>query len=221
MKSEDGRLRAVFAALAEHAAPTSLCPEPAALWSAVSGEAPPSEARRLVLHTAECPACAEAWRLARELRERSPAVNDPVAPSAARPRRWNVGAALGAAAAGVVLATAVALIARGPGRAIPPAFRDGEAPVLRSLVSESRLLPRGQCVLRWTSGPPGTRYALRVVTETLDPIERVQGLDRAEHQVPEAKLRSLAPGSRLLWQVEAARPDGTRQTSATFVSRLE
>lgn len=221
MSSDDTRLRAAFAALAERAAPTPLCPDPQSLWSAVRSEAPPSEARRLVLHVAECPACAEAWRLARELRDGSPVATEATGTSAHRRQRRRVGAIVVAAAASVALATAVALLDRGPGSVEAPALREGEAPALRSLVPEGRLLPRARCVLRWTGGPPDARYALRVVTEALDPIERVQGLTRPEHQIPEPKLRSLPSGARLLWQVEAVRPDGTRQASGTFVSGLE
>jgi len=74
------RLRRAFASL-EGRAPGPGCPEPERLWSAARGELPAEVVRPLVRHLVECGACAEAWRLAREVEPR------PAQPSAvvARP----------------------------------------------------------------------------------------------------------------------------------------
>lgn len=47
------------------------CPPPEALWAASNQECSPKEQRRIVLHIAQCPACAADWRLARSMQELS------------------------------------------------------------------------------------------------------------------------------------------------------
>lgn len=219
MTGSDGdALRRAFAALAVDAAPTALCPAPEALWNAVAGQAPRGEAERLVLHIAECPSCAEAWRLARELspRQRS----SPRAERRSGTRGSGRGSALLAAAAGLVLAL-VALVTRPAATTAPPAFREGEAPVLHSLVAEATALPRSRCVLRWAGGPASARYTLRVTTESLETLVHVRGLERPEYAVPESSLSGVPPGGRVLWRVDAVAADGSRTAGPTFVSRID
>jgi hypothetical protein len=88
-------------------------------------------------------------------------------------------------------------------------------------VPEGRPLPRSQCVLRWSPGRPGSRYDVRVATEALEPVATGRGLGVAEYRVPDEALASLPGGTKLLWQVEALLPDGSRWTSPTFVVRIE
>lgn len=217
-------LRRAFAALADspltRASPRQgegSCPEPDRLWRAVAAELPAEERRALVDHTAACPACAEAWRLARDLAPTAhagglgpPAHAHPLASS-----WWGSWASLAAAA--LAVATTLAIL---PPRA-PSAFRDARQGAVRSLVADGAELRREQCVLRWTPGPAGTRYNLQVATGRLVAVHRALGLETPVHQVPAAALAGLPPGSTLLWQVESVAADGSRTASPTFVSRLE
>ena len=44
---------------------------------------------------------------------------------------------------------------------------------------------------------------------------------KAEYRVPAAALAGLPPGARLLWQVDAVYPDGSRRTSPTFTATVQ
>jgi hypothetical protein len=222
-ESGTGGLRDAWAKSSGEDTPRPDCPEPAALWDAARGEAAPGEAQRLVRHTAECPACAEAWRLAVEVGRGmaeapgATAVGTSLAPS----RRPGPLAWIGIAAAVTAIAVGGAALVQRGREVDPPLFRDSERLALRSLVGESIPLSRARCVLRWSGGPAGTRYNVEVATERLEILDRARDLDRPEYLVPAKALAALPPGARLLWQVELRAPDGSRLTSATFVNRLD
>jgi hypothetical protein len=76
-------------------------------------------------------------------------------------------------------------------------------------------------VLRWTPGPEGTTYNLQVATERLEKISEARGLTAAEYLVPEAALRMVPAGARVLWRVETVLPDGSRAGSRTFRTRVQ
>ena len=210
------RLQRAFASL-EGRSPGPGCPEPERLWSAARGELPAHVVRPLVLHLVECGACAEGWRLAREVEPRLvPAPAVAARPVPARPS-WTF---WGALAAGMTVALAASVVLhQQPERT--PGFREGTRNDIRSLVPESDALPRDRCVLRWSPGPEGTTYNLQVATERLEKISEARGLTSAAYQVPPPVLASLPSGAKLLWRVEAVAPDGARATSATFVARVE
>jgi hypothetical protein len=208
-------LRRAFASLAGNAAGPEACPAPERLWEAVRGELMPEEARALVAHTVDCAACAEAWRLARALEPPTPAQ-----PRLVEPRRARTWWGALAAAATIALVAAGLLVRRAEPPAAP-AYRSGDAAPIRSLVPEDRPLPRAAFVLRWTPGPPGTRYGVRVTTEDLTPVTEASDLDAARFTVSADALASLPAGTKLLWQVHAVAPRGGRTLSSTFVSRLE
>ena len=46
----------------------------------------------------------------------------------------------------------------------PGPYRGGESREIRSQTPEGAILPRGQADLRWTAGPPGSVYEVRVLT---------------------------------------------------------
>jgi putative zinc finger protein len=206
------RLRRAFASLGQGHASTSACPAPERLWAAVHGELPPEDVRPLVSHLLECGACAEAWRLAREIGAR------PEVATVRSARRWWGG--WGAVAAGLAaVALGASALLQGPHGT--PGYREGRRDEIRSLVPESRPLARSRAVLRWTPGPDGATYAVQVATDRLEPVLRAQGLAVPEVLVPPDKVASLPAGTKLLWRVEAVAPDGSRLTSSTFVARLE
>ena len=207
----DERLRAAFQARRTTATHES-CPAAAELWSAVRGEGTLESRRALIDHTSACGACAEAWRLAKD-------VSRDLA-SARRP--WQRSFAPLAAAAALVLALGGGVwLYWVPRNVEAPVFRGGEAPVIRSLVREDEALPRRDFRLRWSSGPDGSRYDVRVTTESLQVLAGGQRLAEPSFLGPESALAALPKDSRILWRVEVTLPDGERVASPTFVTRLE
>ena len=226
-KNDVSRLREAFASVSRGARPGADCPDPQRLWAAATGELRAWSRRQVVDHTSTCAACAEAWRLAREL------APEPVAYAASEPWSsrigsllglpwsWNVATLAGAAAA-VVLSVAVTSLYFGPSsRSRPGEYRDpGRAP-LRSLLPEGQALSRENALLRWSAGQPGSRYHVTVTAEDLRPIAAVRDLEVAQFPIPAERLSALPAGAKLLWQVEARLPDGGRVRSDTFVVRLQ
>lgn len=218
---EDEKLREVFGTVSPDAAPTDACPSPDRLWSAVHGELEDADFREVTLHAIDCPTCTEAWRVAREVvKESGPRESAEPEPHARH------GAGLGwwglAAAAAMLALVALTLELREPSTPTgpEPAYRsDVEEPV-RSLVPEGGTLARDEFVLRW-EGPEGARYEVRVATEDLRVLATAEDLTEPEYRVPVERLEGLAPGSTIVWQVEAVLPDGSRWTSAGFVAELE
>jgi hypothetical protein len=208
------RLRQAFASLGGQAA-ASGCPEPGRLWSAARGELPAGEVRSLVLHLADCGACAEAWRLARDLGTRTaqpPAVIARAVPGRLAWVGW------GALAAGLTALAATVVLRQ---QSDVPQYRAAEEAVIRSLVPEEGPLPRAAFVLRWTPGAAGSRYTVHVATEELTALARAGELTAAEYAVPEAALRKVPAGARVLWRVETVLPDGSRGASATFRTSVQ
>ena len=64
-------LHELVAREAADAMPAADCPDPSRIWDAVHGGAKEEEVDALLEHSLECPACAMAWRLARELSSQS------------------------------------------------------------------------------------------------------------------------------------------------------
>jgi hypothetical protein len=211
----DAALRDAFAAAAEEAPPAAGCPDPDRLWAGARGELDPEDAGALVRHTATCPACAEAWRLAREL----PPPADVVDLAAARPRRrgtvWFAASAVLAAAAAVLLY----LRFRGGGGDERSEYRGG-APEIRLLVAPGTELARDQVVLRWAPAGEGARYDVHLLTAELQPLDRALDIGTTSHPVPAARLSAVPPGAELYWRVEAVLPGGRRLASPTGRIRL-
>ncbi len=184
------------------------CPPAERIWMAVQGKLAEAEVRPLLDHAISCTTCDALFRLARE-----------IAGEEARARRIRVArqSVLGLAAAAAVVLVATQLLRQPPSTA--PAMRSGAAESVRSLTAPS--LPRQAFVLRWSAGPPETRYALNVLTEDLQPLFRASGLRTAEHQVPGEALARVPSGAQVVWTVEASLPDGRRLESSAFLTRVE
>ncbi|HEY0554495.1 MAG TPA: zf-HC2 domain-containing protein [Thermoanaerobaculia bacterium] len=215
------RLRAAFAAPDLAPDPQS-CPPPEKLWSAVRGELDPQAMREVLDHVALCSACAEDWRLAAEL-NRQQAGESAVTPGRVlqgRFGRWRPLAATAALAAGLLLAVGVWRAEMAPHQA--PIYREARHESIRSLLPAGQALPRQDAVLRWSPLPGAASYDVRVTTEDLfQTVASAQGTTTTELRVPAAALAGLPPGAKLLWQVDAVRPDGTRETSPTFTTPLQ
>ena len=93
---------------------------------------------------------------------------------------------------------------------------------LTSLLAEGAALPREGFVLRW-SGPEGASFDIEVVASGGVLVDSAAGLGATEHRVAEEKLRELAPGTVLTWQVSArlAAEEGPRIETRKWHVRLE
>ena len=182
---------------------TALCSDAERIRQAVAAELPRAERIEVIDHVATCPACAESWRVAKALYEED-------SPQASRNYRpWIASAAI------VVLAALLfTFIDREP-----PEFRAPDNTGVTSLLDHEEILKPDSAMLRWS---PIDRASYRVVvsTEALEVLADERGLTQAEFTIPESALEQLASGDRLLWRVEATRPDGTTLSSPTFVQRL-
>ena len=191
------------------------------IWLAVSGVLPPEERRELVERTATDPACAEAWRVAHEMWQASQAAAAAaVAPAAVAPARAIRWTSPWLAAAAVLLLGTVGLVTLRYQTA-GDEFRASPGYVVESLVPADVALPRDGFRLRWTPGPEGSRYEVRLTTEDLRVLATAVGLAAPELVVEPASLSSLPSGASVLWQVDASLPNGERVTSSTFITRLE
>jgi hypothetical protein len=183
------------------------------IWLAVSGELPAGQRRELVERLATDPACAEAWRVAHELRR-----NLPTALVQERRPAWRSAPWL-AAAAVLLLAASVVFVSRRD-HSGDTTFRDPGRPAIASLVPTDRALPKAAFQLRWSPGPQDSRYQVRVTTEDLRLLTTVGDLTRPEVVIDAASLSDVPEGSRILWQVEVTLPSGERVVSPTFVVRV-
>jgi len=214
----DERLRAALDRVAEVAGEGADCPPAEQLVSSGRGELARARDREVVLHIARCTACATGWKIAREVAagEGTLAVQAPGRPIVSR--GWF---RMAAAAAVLLVAVGLGVVFLGPERGHEPVYRTQEGQWLESTVDGERPIARGEFVLRWTAGPEGTFYDIRVMGEALEPIARKDGLDRPEYRVPEEALAGLPSGSRVLWQVTARQPDGQRVESETFFTVVD
>jgi len=215
--ADDVRLRAAFASVAEVAGAGESCPSADALWEAVAGRCDRARLEAVILHLGECGACATAWRLARELREGGAEARVLPGPSRWYRRTW---VQVAAAAAALVVAAGLAVQLRTSSPRGPAEFRGQDGDWIQPLVPESRELPRERCVLRWTPGPRGTVYDVRVVTDDLAPVARGRGSEAAEFLVPPGSLEPVPPGGRIVWQVTAHLPDGGKVDSRSFTNSV-
>lgn len=211
-------LRTAFAAPAAAPDPES-CPAPETIWEAARGELPPAELREVVEHTAFCAACAEDWRLAAELvRPSAAAERAPGKVLQGRFGQWRPWLAAAALAAGLLVA--VGIYRTGSFGPAAPTYREAGSESVRSLLAEGQALPRQRAVLRWSPVAGAESYDVRISTEDLRLALAAQSLKTASYSIPESDLARLPPGTKLLWQVDAVFPDGTRRSSQTFTTPL-
>ena len=212
------KLRAAFMASDdERTSATNGCVAAERIWMAVRRELPARERADVVLHTAECGACAEVWRMAHQITADAP--SSAPGPTPAWRSAWVLGPGLAAAA---VLVIGLILDR-------PPRFGSEPGSTSREVGTESvqPLLPDGSVVrkddlvLRWSSGPPGTLYEVRVMTQDLHAIASGYALESPEFKVAPSAVAALPAGTRLLWQVVSSPPGGPRTTSQTFIVQVQ
>lgn len=211
-------LRQAWHRLAEDARAGGDCPTAERIWAAAWGEAPLEDRREVVDHLATCPACAEAWRLAREIgREQDSSAADGGRSKEERP--WLRPVLLAAAALFVaVIGLQVVDWQRTPDDA---QYRDGATDAIVSLVPEDVPQPRNSLVLQWRAPEGSVAYDLRLTDTSLGLLARARDLSEPSFRVPPDRLATVPDGATLLWQVEAIFPDGSRLVSATFLVRID
>jgi hypothetical protein len=213
----DVRLQTAFRALSESPAPEVSEEVVERIWLAVSGELPADERRELIDRMASDPACAEAWRVAHELWLSSQGFAEPSLVHPPTRRWWSP--RLAAAAALLVATTAAAVVMLN--RPSVDEFRASPGYVVQSLVPADTLLPRAAFRLRWTPGPQGSRYQVRVTTDDLRVLATVADLTDSELVVAPDALLSLPDGATVFWQVDVSLATGERVTSPAFAVRIE
>jgi hypothetical protein len=157
---DEDRLRRVFRSLSKDAVFGEQCPGADRLWSGARGELPPADVQALALHLAECGACAEAWRVARQFG--TPAELAAPAAGAAGFTWW-----LAAAAAIAIAAGATLYVRQGatvaPKPVAPPAFA--------MAVEKAPVAVSSRYALTWR-GPNDGQQFLAALKTALDPYER-------------------------------------------------
>jgi hypothetical protein len=211
------QLRRAFAAVDASIGAPAACPSADHIWMAVCGELSHSETSAVVLHTAACAWCAEAWRLAHA------ASRDRPRAAAAVPAWrsvWVWGPGLAAAALLVL-----GVLSERPPRAADPGgpaqYRESPEGVIEPLIADGAIVSRDALLLRWKPGPEGSRYNVRVMTADLTPVATAGSIAATEYAVPAAALEKVPSGARLLWQIDTLSPDAPRRTSPTFIVQLQ
>jgi hypothetical protein len=212
-REEYERLARAFAARKQSHVPNE-CPDPELLFEAASGNLAQDRRMTLLDHVARCAECTEAWRLAMELGARPAETEASAPPVPTRRPAWQ-----SALAASIVLVAGFATYLALPVRQDAQEYRDATEPLApRSLVTES--LPRDGFVLRWSPGPSGATYAVRLSTADLVMLFEQTNITRNELSVPASALAQVKSGESLLWQVEVRLPNGQRIPSETHVATL-
>lgn len=183
-------------------------PDAEELYEAASGNLGRERRLEIIDHVARCAECTQAWRIALEVGARGAQVSVPQRP-------WRF-----ALAASVILAVGLVTYLVIPFDHGTPQYREGVDP-LAPVAAIGSTLPRDQFVLRWSAGPPGTTYGVRLSTADLAPLLAKSDIAVAELIVPSSVLANVKAGEELLWQVEAKLPDGRRVASQTYVVRVE
>jgi hypothetical protein len=215
--NHDQDLRDAFRERRTGAARPGACPSPERIEAAVDGRCESDELNEILDHTAACPACAAAWRLARSLQGQDRKVVRTSRFRKFTSPRWT---AL-AAAAVLVLAVGVAVVPDLIRQQRGPVFRSNETTAVRSSMEDGTALPRDRFVLRWAAELDDAVYSVQVLDRDLNVLVSADHLTETEYEVPEVALESLGPGDVVLWRVEALPPDGRPVGSPTFTVTIE
>ena len=213
-RAADEKLRAAFQRLGDAHPSECSSDDLDRIWRALDGTLATEERHELIDRLATDPALAEAWRVAHELHAASSVEVDANAPARQPVASWRGWLA----AAAVLLAAVSAIFVFQRIQPADDAFRNVEGYSVESLIAADATLPRNEFQLRWTPGPPDTRYQVRVTTEDLQVLTTAADLPAAEYVVPAETLTSVVSGGRVLWQVDARLPGGERVSSATFTT---
>jgi hypothetical protein len=212
----DEELRKAFQSLGDTSREEPSSADLDQVWRAVSEELPAVERRALVDRMATDPALAESWRVAQELYRETPrSTRAATIPVGFRTLSWMPAAAV------LLIAIGIGVIVQLSRPTVQDTFRDSERYVVESLVQSDTTLPRNAFLLRWTPGPEGSRYHVRVTTDDLQVLTTVSDLTTPELEVAGDLLSTVAPGSPVFWQVDVMLPEGSTVSSPTFVVNVQ
>jgi hypothetical protein len=162
------------------------CPSAEQLFAAASGDLERNEQLRIVDHASQCAECAQAWRLAMELGARPATSAAPTRRNLFHRLRWPAQGPMRASpielrwfalAGSVVCVMGIAMYLAVPIKKQAPMYREAAHPMTPvSLVTGS--LTRDRFLLRWSPGPRGSTYNLRLTTPELIPLLVEQDLAR-------------------------------------------
>lgn len=204
------------------------CPSTEQLLDTLGSKSEIADRRGVIEHLARCPACAEDWRIARELSvsfateaDLPGAVSGADTPRHTRPvvawwaqPRWP----LTAAAAALVLLAAGTFTTniddrRAPTQPEPGAFRN-DATAVESSTSEHHF-NWSDARMRWPAGPVGAQYELSFHRSDLTTIDlRIQAGSPGVTLAP-ADMAVLRGEGEFYWQVRTVAPDGRTQVGPT------
>lgn len=204
-------------------------PDAETMWRLAAGELAATESRDWIDHLSRCPACAEDFRLTRQMvaeavgeAEEAEQTEDFSIATAENADRSVVPFPQRSAGGGwrrFAAAAAMLMVAGGLGwRLSQPTeviYRQGGEALVQSLLAQDFVAPRSAARLRW-SGPEGAVYDLIVTTEALRVIYQAEGLAATEIVIPGSALEALPRATVLRWHVEAVLPDSTRFPSDSF-----
>ena len=122
----------------------------------------------------------------------------------------------GSALAAVALVVFAVLLIEPLGEIDPAPFRQPPPLAIDSPLERGAVLDRQAFVLRWSGAPSGTLYTLVVATRDLDVLHRAEEIEQDSYRVPADRFAGLAPGTTILWRVEAVLPDARHVSSPTF-----
>lgn len=192
------------------------------LWRIATGELRGPEAARIVDRVTDDPDTAELWRVTFAMANEAKLAASTDAPEpAANDTRllWGTIAMVTAAAAVLLLLMPSPTPSPKTEPQVDPVLRANDQRVLESLLRPGQALPRFAFELRWSGGPKGAHYdvrvehARRVVASGLD-------LERPTFTVPTTRLEDIPSGTVLTWRVTAISDDGVRVDSPTFEARV-
>ena len=220
-------LARAFAARGQSRGVMNTCPDPEQLFEAASGTLECEQRLRIVDHVSQCAECSQAWRMAMELGARPTTdvmQSRPTLFSRLHLPTWPVRSKAIeiriAFAAAAMCTIAVAAYLAMPIQQQRPQYRELANPLAPvSLLAGN--LTRERFLLRWSPGPRGSIYTLRLTTADLVPLLVQQDLTRPELLVPSTVLGGVVSGEQLLWQVEVRLPNGQRVASKTNVVTLD
>ena len=212
----DEPLKNAFRALADTSADECSGEEIDRIWRAASGELDADARRDLVDRMAASPAAAEAWRVAQAMRE---AQGYPALPAVETRHSWSPTWIGLAAALTLTVGLGLFQLDRSSNR---PAdvYRDQATTTIQSLIPSDSTMPRDAFVLKWSPGPAGSRYLVRLTTDDLRVLTTVADVNVPELTIPAATLSGVPDGARVLWQVVTTLPSGQTVSSPTFVVRV-
>ena len=195
------------------------CPDAEKIFEAAAGNLTRDQRMTVLDHVAQCADCTEAWRFAMESGAR-PVVAEESSASIPQGRtRW-MPMRQAALMASVVLAVGITAYLGRPISDETPRYRDAVEPLApASRVPEN--LPRDRFVLKWSPGPQGSSYSVRLSTADLTLLLVQHNVASPELTVPASALTQVKSGDRLLWQVEVRLPNGQQVPSETYVVTLQ